>query len=83
MKPINILFTSNYTFFFGNRRKNVVVPFFFFFFPQNVFFKPTYDKSTDATFRVGWVFALFAFFQYLLDTTALSSTDGKCVGAVA
>ena len=42
--------------------------------------KPTYDKITDATFRVVWVFALFAFFQYFLDTTALSGIDRKCVG---
>lgn len=60
MKPLNIiLFMSNYTFLFGNRRKGVVVPFFVF---HKIFFKPTYDEITDATFKVSWAFALFAFF---------------------
>ena len=72
---------SNYSFSFGNRRKNIVV--LFFFFLQNVFFKPRLDETTDATFRVGWVFTLFALFQYFLDTTASSGIGGKYVGTVA
>ena len=84
IKPLHIIFfMSNYGFSFGNRRENIVVLFFFFFFKQNVFFKPRLDETTDAAVRVGWVFAIFVFFQYFLDTTASSGIDGKYVGAVA